>query len=270
MVLLGVAALVAGCSSDGTDASNPSGAASGAGADIEIIDVDSEQFLADSARYKFQFRSDGELFACITGPVRSGEAVFELNCRLPFAEGAAEVTDPYRQITGPPRLLRLAAEGNHLVPADSSGGPDEATELGVGERLKVGAITCTRLGESALECTAPIGEFRFEEGALWLDGEPVDMARPQEQMRPSDVVVGPGTNCGITNPAGGSQGLVELLEGRVSCADAVEAVEAYDAQRADVGAQPQQVGAWLCSTDTEVLTRYRTTCVKDGVTVARQ
>lgn len=270
VVLLGAAALVAGCTSDGDDAPSSAGESSSVEADIEIVDVDPAQYLAETGRYKFQFGADAELFGCTTVPAPPGEPVFEVNCWLPFPDGSADVTDPDRQLTGPPRYLLLAAAGNRLAPEVSSGSSDESVELGVGERLRADAVTCTRSSERALECATPIGEFRFDDGQLWLDGEEVDLANPREPAQPSDVAVGPGTNCGYVKSSGDNQGYVELLEGRVSCADAVAAIEAYDAELEDAGAQPQQVGEWLCSTDTDVFSRYRTTCERGEVTVARR
>lgn len=270
VILLSAAALAVGCASSEPGSASSVESTSGVEADTEIIDVDPAQFLAETGRYRFQFGGGTDLVTCATVPVPPGETVFELNCRLPFPDGAAEVTDPYRRVTGLPQYLLLAAAGNRLAPSESSGGGDASTELGIGERLRAGDVTCTRRAEHAVECATAVGEFRFTDGQLWLDGEQVDLTRPQEPARPSDVVVGPGTNCGVTKLAGDDQGFVELLEGRVSCADAVAAIENYDEQRADAGAQPQQLGEWLCSTDTEVLSRYRTTCKQGEITVARK
>lgn len=132
-----------------------------------IVDVDAADYLAPGG-------NDFHLWAYSTAPLREcgifdlgatgADAAFGVSCAASFPPGTTAAT----------RVPGLGGKANRVQII-----PPKGVEIGVGEggliggapmppnhRITVGDVSCTTLPDNGVECTAPTGGFRIEDGVL--------------------------------------------------------------------------------------------------------
>ena len=131
--------------------------------EISVTDVDPDDFLYGQSpnNYRWAF-SQSPLRECGVFEQGTG-ATLALTCEVTFPPGTPPVTDGF--FSGPPNEIKIAPPTGPENMITEGGLPANKTLL-PNHRITVGGISCTALGDGGIDCSAPTGGFRFENGVL--------------------------------------------------------------------------------------------------------
>jgi hypothetical protein len=135
-------------------------------ADAAVADVNPEYFRASPGLFRFAYSTFPFRECALYVPNGNSESLW---CEAKFPpETPPATSDPVdgaQPVIGPPNSVHIEPpEGPKLSIAE--GNQWRGMPMAPDKRITVGEFSCTTLADNGVECTAPTGGFRIEDGLL--------------------------------------------------------------------------------------------------------